>query len=234
MYSVYALLCHLPRVLIKASDIPASAADVAAPILKLCPVYWAAAIPPASNALLSSVTRRSLVRNFPFLNLNNGPSPPPLNGRYPRTAESGRKSIPVLPRCKVTPFRKGSVLDAFMRTSITCGSVLLSILTSESSKCTWGSYDDSDGATASPDLKNPKKHKEDAAHNIAVSCDVPCDSHTCFKILISMGVIGSLVRVPFLVVFRFRPLRTYSSWGMSPIFGSPRPRAIWVCLTAAK
>ena len=40
-YARYAELDHLPKILMTASSIPAAAADVAAPIRKLCPEYGA-------------------------------------------------------------------------------------------------------------------------------------------------------------------------------------------------
>ena len=49
MYNRKAELCHLPNAWIVESSMPASAAVVAAPILKLWPAYWCCGKPMSFN-----------------------------------------------------------------------------------------------------------------------------------------------------------------------------------------
>ena len=62
-YARYAELDHLPKILMTASSLPATAADVAFPIRKLCPKYGAGLIPTKDNA---SLTRTWRVGGRPF------------------------------------------------------------------------------------------------------------------------------------------------------------------------
>ena len=61
IYSEYAELCHLPSILMVASGIPQAAAFVAAPILKLFPLYFARSMPHWLRAVLSESARMNLV-----------------------------------------------------------------------------------------------------------------------------------------------------------------------------
>ena len=56
MYARYAELDHLPRILMTASSTPAVAADVAAPMRKLCQEYGAGSTPTDDNASLIRLT----------------------------------------------------------------------------------------------------------------------------------------------------------------------------------
>ena len=76
MYNWYALLNHLPKVLIRWSGIPAVAADVAAPIRKLCPEKFPS-IPARDTAFRSHAVSVVLVSGDPFLWRNKGPALPP-------------------------------------------------------------------------------------------------------------------------------------------------------------
>ena len=55
------------------SSIPFAAAVVAAPILKLYPLYFDWLILAFCNASLTANTNHCIVRSRPSLNLNNGP-----------------------------------------------------------------------------------------------------------------------------------------------------------------
>ena len=152
---------------------------------------------------------------------------------YPSMAATGHRSSPVAPIYMVIPLQNGSVFEALMRTSIHSGDDLLFTRAFVYDKCTSGSYPP-DGATASPILRKPKKHRVDAAHSIAALCLSCMRDHTplsCHKIA---GVIGSQVRRCLPDVFLFSPFNTYSNCGIAPIWGSPRPMAICAWRIAAR
>ena len=108
MYSVYALLCHLPRVLIRAFDIPACEVDRC----RRSNSEAMSCILGCRNAPSFQCNSQFCDKAFPSQKLSifkpeQRASSPSLNERYPKTAESGLKSIPVLPRCRDTPFERG-------------------------------------------------------------------------------------------------------------------------------
>ena len=109
---------------------PHWAAVVAAPILKLCPAYFSAGSPAAVRAVHSLSTKTALVKNFPLCHLNRVPGPFPLKIRNPSIASIGHRVLYVAPRWIVNPWRKGSVLEALMRTS-SCEAIHLDIRKTE-------------------------------------------------------------------------------------------------------
>ena len=151
------------------SSIPTAAAAVAAPILKLWPEYLDASTPDAPRASRTCFTSPSLVSGVPPANLKNGPCDRPLTAKYAATAATGHNPLPVFPRYTETPFLKGSVLDALIRTCTVVGDVTLSSLTSPSLRWEPASYSFAEGTVTSPDRKKPKKHVQHAAHSIMPS-----------------------------------------------------------------
>ena len=97
-----------------------------------------------------------------------------------------------------------------------------------------GSNSVSEGTTASPILRKPKKQRHEAAHSIDASFWHGIRSHTDFSWRKIGGVIGRRVRLCLPAVFLRSPFVTYSNWGIPAILGSPRPKAIWACRTAAR
>ena len=73
MYRKKAALCHRPRSWIAESSTPAKAADVAAPIRKLCPAYWSAGNPSVIRIFRSSDTKVAFDIGFPSDPLKKGP-----------------------------------------------------------------------------------------------------------------------------------------------------------------
>ncbi len=78
MYLRNAALYHLPKVWINESSIPASAAEVAAPILKLCPAYWSDGRPMPCRVTLSCWVNHTLITVRPSCSLKKGPWAGPL------------------------------------------------------------------------------------------------------------------------------------------------------------
>jgi len=114
MYAEKAELFHLPIFLIVESSMPAWAADVAAPILKLWPAKLSCGRPRAWRACLILKVNTDLVRGCPFLKRKNGPGPVPLAAMYWRLAVTGHKEHAVFPIYTSTPFPSWSVFD-FLR-----------------------------------------------------------------------------------------------------------------------
>ena len=81
MYNKYAEDSHRPSVLMRWSGTPAAAAEVAAPMRKLCPEYWAGSRPAARSARLTPATNWLLSRGEPSAWTNRGP---PAVGRSAR------------------------------------------------------------------------------------------------------------------------------------------------------
>ena len=81
--------------------------------------------------------------------------------------------------------------------------------------------------------KEPNKHILAAAHSIKVSWESEDGSQTCLSLRRMPGVIGRCFLVGCFVN-RLIPFIKYSSLGILPIPGSPKPSEIWACLTAAK
>jgi len=74
MYTRYAELLHLPKVLITEFSIPALAVAVAAPMRKLCPVKFCSGRPVALSASLTLLVNEDFVSGRPSLNWKKGPS----------------------------------------------------------------------------------------------------------------------------------------------------------------
>jgi len=101
----------------------------------------------------------------------------------------------------------------------------LSTLTSEKQRFERGSKVRSEGHVISPDRRNPKKHRHDAAHNIFAFRKLGSLFHLPFSAVSMVGVIGRRHLELSGVAF-FAPFSTYSTWGMEWILGLPMPRAI--------
>ena len=85
----------------------------------------------------------------------------------------------------------------------------------------------------SPDRRNPKKHKQAAAHSILASLRSVLLFHLSLNKLRIAGVIGShCLFAPGLSLFA--PFSTYSTLGIDPMAGSPSPRQICAYRTAAR
>ena len=145
---------------------PQAAAVVAAPILKLCPAYFDGSKPAEDSAFRSCDTRADRVKARPSLKRKRGPSPMPRTTKYDNTAATGHSFDPVFPTWMVTPRRKGSVLDCLIRTEMASGFSLLFTATSLTVRCCSGSKSQTSGADNSPDLRKPKKPRQEAAHSI--------------------------------------------------------------------
>ena len=87
---------------------PFLAAVVAAPILKLWPLYASSLTPPALKQLITAVTRQARE------SVDNGPGAGPLCSKKAVIAVTGQIEDAVFPRNRSTPLQKGSVLLALM------------------------------------------------------------------------------------------------------------------------
>lgn len=114
--------------------------------------------------------------------------------------------------CKETPRQKGSVFEALIITSIKEGLEWLLTFTSPTQRWTAGSKELTDGATTSPERKNPKKQRHEAAQSILESRDSAFPCQTYFSPLRISGVIGRRRRANAALLF-LAPLMTYSNWG---------------------
>ncbi len=83
----------------------------------------------------------------------------------PTLPPSGQSEHPDRPMHTSTPTRNRSVLDTFNLD----GSSSLSTVTSLKERWVPSSNAASDGTVISPDLKNPKKHRDDAVHSMTLS-----------------------------------------------------------------
>ena len=106
---------------------PHCAAVVAAPIRKLWPAYLSSSVPAVESASLTFATKRSRVSGLPSRKWNSGPVPPTLMDKYANIADIGHSSLLVRPMYMSTPFLKGSVLEALIRTCMVEGLAGLSI-----------------------------------------------------------------------------------------------------------
>ena len=81
------------------SGMPAEAADVAAPMRKLCPEYLVGSMPAVARALFTALMRKVLVKVDPSRNRSNGPVR--WEGRIVRNdriAATGQMTDAVLPK----------------------------------------------------------------------------------------------------------------------------------------
>ena len=108
-----------------------------------------------------------------------------------------------------------------MNTLITSGLAILSTATSAKDRWAAGSYELSVGTVISPDLRNPKKPRQQAAHSMTVRSD----SHTTFIFLRMSGEMGNLWRtsIPFLASALLTPCNVYCSRGKPGSKGSLAP-----------
>ena len=74
-YTIKASELHLPIALIRWVGTPARAAAVAAPILKLCPVYPSAFTPPEDKAARTPARKVALETGVPSEETKRGPGP---------------------------------------------------------------------------------------------------------------------------------------------------------------
>ena len=109
-------------------------------------------------------------------------------------ADTGQRSDDTLPMNSMIPWRNGSVFEAFSLTLITVG--LAGSLTATSPHAKWvdASKLESLGTVSSPALTNPKKAKQQAAHNITMSGSVARSSQAALTWRSRCGVIGRRCR----------------------------------------
>ena len=82
---------------------PARAADVAAPMRKLCPAYWCCSRPRLVRMILISPTKQNFVIVFPPVSKKNGPGltcRPAMKLRIAATGRGGCGYIPVRHPCQ--------------------------------------------------------------------------------------------------------------------------------------
>jgi len=115
---------------------PAILAEVAVPIRKLWVLYWESSKPANLSVADSKVLNWVLVNGVPSLKANNGPGELPRIAKYGSTAFTGQTTDAVRPRHKLTPMRKGSILDCLIVSQIMVGLDLLSNATSSKERCT--------------------------------------------------------------------------------------------------
>ena len=144
------------------------------------------------------------------------------------TAAMWDMGLLVAPVYRVTPWRKGSVLDALTR--MTVGNARLSTWMSSKHRCDSASYALSLGTTTSPqNIAKMKKHK----HAIA-------SAHPPFGCILLPHLLAKIWRIigsrcwTLASVFFFAAFNMYSNFGIEPICGFPIPRLICSNLTAAK
>ena len=129
MYCRKAELCHLPRVWIVESSTPARAADVAAPIRKLCPASSPCGRPRPARMVRTCCTSHDFVTAPPCELMKNGPDRSCRSTMYATTAAMGQMRVPVCPTMTLTPLPNWSHFDRFRWTLTIDGEVLLSIAT---------------------------------------------------------------------------------------------------------
>lgn len=104
-------------------------------------------------------------------------------------AETGQRRVCVLPTYRVIPVPRGSVLDTLRWISRIPGSVCESIQMSPGDNME-GVKADSDGQVNSFVLRNAKKARQHAAHNIVLSKLSETGDHTLNMEAIRPGVMG--------------------------------------------
>ena len=134
----------------------------------------------------------------------------PLFNKYVSSAETGQRSLSVLPKTTRTPTAPWSVFDLLMFKEMTLGDSLLSTAMSLNDKCMLGSYLVSFSTVISPDLQNEKKVVREAAHNMMESKDWSRPNQLCCIFRKIIGVIGNLAfgGFPSFPRSAFTPLRT--------------------------
>ena len=88
---------------------------VAAPIWKECPAYCDESIPTRDNASRIFRMKRDFIKGRPSANRNKKPGLLPRMAKCDSSAATGQSELCVRPMTISTPFRKGSVLEAFRR-----------------------------------------------------------------------------------------------------------------------
>ncbi len=97
-----------------ASEMPAAAAEVAAPILKLWSAYFLSSSPAFFSVASIMAVKHWRVMGFPERNTNRGLGESPLITRYDSRATSGHSGSLVFAKNRSTPRRNGSVFEALM------------------------------------------------------------------------------------------------------------------------
>ena len=90
-----------------ASEIPVAFADVAAPILKLCVLYFESSSPASFNVADSKLLNEARDNGDPSSKINRGPEPLPLSARCGRKALMGHTTESVRLKHNLAPLRKG-------------------------------------------------------------------------------------------------------------------------------
>ncbi len=122
--------------------------------------------PASSSAFFTSFTNLFLVRPPRASSLKNGPGPVFLSIMYAKIACTGQMPMPELSSTTCAPLLRRSVLDCLMQTRTL--SLPSRSPTSTSVQVRWAPASNSScsGARASPALRQPKKHRQAAAHSI--------------------------------------------------------------------
>ena len=167
MYCRKAELCHLPRVWIVESSMPARAAEVAAPMRKLCPAYSSCGRPREERTARTCCTNHDFVTGDPCVVMKKGPARSWRSYMYDTTAVTGQMGVSVRPTITSTPLPNWSHFDRFKWTFTIEGYVLLSTATSPHERCPARSYWSGASTRSSPSRKNPKKARLATAH---ISC----------------------------------------------------------------
>ena len=130
MYCRKAELCHFPRVWIVESSMPARAAEVAAPMRKLCPAYSSCGRPREERTARTCCTNHDFVTGDPCAVMKKGPARSCRSSMYDTTAVTEQMGMSVRPTITSTPLPNWLHFDRFKWTFTTEGYVLLSTATS--------------------------------------------------------------------------------------------------------
>ena len=156
MYWRKAALCHLPRVWIVESSIPAAAAVVAAPILKLWPVYWCWGRPMEHRISRICSTNLCLVMTAWEESMKKGPVWLPLRLMYCIRADTGQSEFPIRPNTTPDPEPYWSHFDTLRCTWTIVGSAWLSTAISPHARFFAGWKAVCDAGSSSTSQKKPK------------------------------------------------------------------------------
>ena len=223
MYTRYAELLHLPRVLITESSIPALAAAVAALMRKLCLAKFCSGWPVALRASLTLLVNKDFVSGWPSWNWEKGPSLEPRIAIYCMIATTGHKGQSVLPMYTSTPLPSWSALDFFRCTLSNHGSSVLSTATSPQARYLVPSKAFSVDIVIPPERKKPKKQRVAAAQIMTMSLFVCWGDQCSFRLSRIVGVIGCRTFVDALVAC-VRWIPAWTSWSNDEnSHGSGRP-----------
>ena len=130
MYCRKAALCHRHRAWMVESSTPARAADVAAPIRKLCPVYSFWEKLREERMSRTCFTSQALVTGACLASIKNGPGRYWLDAMNATTAATGQTAVSVRPTITSTPFPNWSHLERFRWTLTIVGADIESTATS--------------------------------------------------------------------------------------------------------